>query len=119
MTEAFEGSFSGLPADSPYPGIERRTFDSDQATVNRYDFDPGATFPRHRHPQEQITLVVQGSLDLTVGDRSRSLAAGDYSVLPADVEHGITAGGSGASFVAMIVPRRDGPRAYTVVEGAA
>jgi quercetin dioxygenase-like cupin family protein len=116
MTDAFEGSFSGLPADRPYPGVERRSFDGAGATVNRYDFDPGARFPRHRHPQEQITVVLRGSLELTVGDRSRTLTAGDYSVVPPNVEHGITAGGDGAAFVATIVPRRESADAYAVVD---
>jgi quercetin dioxygenase-like cupin family protein len=118
MTEAFEGSFADVDADEPYPGVTRRTVDSAAATVNRYDFEPRATFPRHRHPQEQITLVLEGSVELTVADRTRVLAAGDYSVVPPDVEHGISAGDHGASFVAMIVPARAGANAYTVVEEA-
>lgn len=118
MTEAFEGSFADVPADDPYPGITRRTVDTTAATVNRYDFEPGATFPRHRHPQLQITLVLEGSVLLTVGDRTRRLAAGDYSVIPRDTEHGISAGDHGASFVAMIVPARAGANAYTVLEEA-
>ena len=63
MTEAFEGSFADVAADVPYPGVSRRTVDAPAATVNRYDFAPGATFPRHRHPQEQITLVLEGSVE--------------------------------------------------------
>lgn len=119
MTEAFEGSFSALAAESPFAGVERRTFDSAGATVNQYVFEPGATFPRHRHAQEQITLVTRGSITLTVGDAVRELVAGDYSVLPGEVEHGITAGEAGAAIVAMIVPRREGAGQYTVVEEAA
>jgi quercetin dioxygenase-like cupin family protein len=117
MTEAFEGSFADLPVDDPYPGVTRRTVDTSAATVNRYDFEPRATFPRHHHPQEQITLVLEGSVVLSVGDRKRELAAGGYSVIPPDVEHGISAGEEGASFVAMIVPARATAHAYTVVEG--
>ena len=119
MTEAFEGSFADVPADDPYPGVTRRIVDTAAATVNRYDFEPRATFPRHRHPQQQITLVLGGSVVLTVGDRTRHLAAGDYSVVPPEVEHSISAGDHGASFVAMIVPAREAAHAYTVVEAEA
>jgi quercetin dioxygenase-like cupin family protein len=118
MTEAFEGSFADVAADEPYPGVARRTVDTAAATVNRYDFEPRAAFPRHHHPQEQITLVLRGSVVLTVGDRKKYLAVGDYSVVPPDVEHGISAGERGASFVAMIIPARAGANAYTVVEEA-
>ena len=118
MTEAFEGSFADVAADEPYPGVSRRTLDAAAATVNRYDFEPGATFPRHRHAQEQITLVLEGSVELTVGGRTKALAVGDYSVVPPDVEHGISAGEAGASFLALIVPARAGANAYTVIEEA-
>ena len=75
------GSFSELPVEEPYEGLRRRTFDSEGATVNEYVFQPGARFPLHRHPQEQITLIEEGEVELTVGGRTSLLAAGDYTVV--------------------------------------
>ncbi len=110
------GSFDALPVEEPYDGLRRRTFDSAGATVNEYTFEPGARFPLHRHPQEQITLVQDGEIELTVAGETSILAAGDWSVVAADVEHGIRAREGGARVVAIIVPRRSSPTAYTVVE---
>lgn len=109
------GNFAELPADDVYDGVIRRSFSSDQATVTNYTFAPGATFPRHRHPQEQITLIQAGDVEMTIGDRVERLSAGDWSVVAPDVEHGITAGSTGATIVAIIVPRRESASAYTVV----
>jgi quercetin dioxygenase-like cupin family protein len=100
-----------------YAGVERRSFSSEKATVTSYRFAPGAAFPRHRHPQEQITLIEDGEVELTVGDRIEALSAGDWSVVEADVEHGLRAGPRGARVVAVVVPRRESADAYTVVGG--
>jgi quercetin dioxygenase-like cupin family protein len=116
--EHLSGSFEALDAEEPYPGITRRSFSSDQATVTAYRFEPGATFPRHSHPQEQITLIQRGRVRFTVGETTEELEAGAWSVVPADVEHGLEAGGEGAEFLAIVVPRREHANAYSVADGS-
>lgn len=111
-----EGSLDGLPVEAPFPGVRRRTFSSRQATVAEYSFDPGARFPLHRHAQEQITLLLEGDVELLADGRSQRLAEGDWSVLAAGVEHGIRAGARGARFLAVLVPRRAPDEPYTLTE---
>ena len=110
-----EGTFAELPAEEPYPGLERRTFDTGEATVNEYTFQPAASFPLHRHAQEQITLVVEGSVDVTVAGRSFGLQEGSWSVVGGGIEHSIRAGANGAKIVAIVIPRREAADAYTVL----
>jgi len=112
---SLRGSFEGLPADRVYDGVTRRSFSSDRATVASYTFAAGATFPRHRHAQEQITLIQSGEVEMTIGDEVARLVVGDWSVVGPDVEHCITAGPSGATVVAIVVPRRESADAYTVL----
>jgi quercetin dioxygenase-like cupin family protein len=101
------GSFADLAAATPYPGIRRRTVHSGRATVTEYTFDPGATFPRHRHPQEQVTLVEGGEVRLTADGATEVLRPGAWSIIDGGVEHGVTAGPAGARIVAVLSPRRD------------
>jgi quercetin dioxygenase-like cupin family protein len=115
MPECAIGSFEGLAVDEPYPGVRRQSFDATGATVTRYEFAARARFPRHRHEQEQITLVNAGSVTMLLGDDERRLTAGAWSVVPGGVEHGITAGEDGARITALIVPRRQRADAYEVV----
>lgn len=112
------GSFGDLPSEEPFPGVRRHSFTTAQATVSRYTFEPGATFPRHRHPQEQITMIVQGSVEMVIGDGSSPLRAGEWSVVGPDVEHGITAGAEGAEFLAIVAPPRSGSDEYEIRTGA-
>jgi len=109
------GSYDAIAADEPYPGIRRRAFDAQAATVTRYEFAPRASFPLHRHPQEQVTLVDEGAIRMQIGERECELAAGSWSVVPGGLEHAITAGPDGARITAIIVPRREAAGAYEVV----
>jgi quercetin dioxygenase-like cupin family protein len=109
------GSLASLPQDEPYPGVRRRSFDAAGATVASYQFEPGAAFPAHRHPQEQITLIDQGSVRMLIAGEERPLRAGGWSIVAGDVPHGIVAGPDGARITAIIVPRRAHGDAYELV----
>lgn len=100
------GIFDAIDCEEPYPGILRQSFSTERATVSRYTFSPRASFPLHRHPQEQITLVEQGSVEMTIEGKPTTMGAGAFSVVPGNVEHGITAGDSGARIVAVVMPQR-------------
>jgi quercetin dioxygenase-like cupin family protein len=117
MATATPSSFGDLPADEPYPGVRRRVFDTDRATVTRYEFEAGAAFPLHRHPQQQITLIEAGEVEFTIDGSVERMGPGGFSVVEADVEHGITAGAEGARFVAIVIPARSSADAYTVTGG--
>jgi quercetin dioxygenase-like cupin family protein len=111
------GSFNALEAEEAYPGVMRQSFSSEEATVARYTFSPGARFPLHSHPQEQITLVHSGSIEMTVAGEQSTLGGGEFAVVGKGVEHGITAGPDGARVVAIIVPPRRGEGEIQVSEG--
>jgi quercetin dioxygenase-like cupin family protein len=103
------GRFEDIGAEAPYAGIARRVLTTSKATVQEYRFEPGASFPLHNHPQEQITLVIDGDLSFSADGENHELSAGMWSVVPGDVTHGITAGTRGARFLAILVPPRKEP----------
>jgi unsaturated pyranuronate lyase len=117
MSDPATGRIDDLEADTPYPGVLRRAFHGQGATVTAYEFRPGASFPVHRHQQEQITFIEQGAVRMTIGERELELAAGGWSVVPPGIAHGITAGDAGARLMAIIVPRRQTPDDYHEVGG--
>jgi unsaturated pyranuronate lyase len=103
-----------LGAEAPFPGVSRTTYQSGQATVTAYAFEPGARFPAHAHPEEQITVVLDGDVVFTVEGTSHGLGRGETFVVGAGLEHGLRAGPAGARFLAVIVPRRERPDAYEI-----
>ncbi|MQA73397.1 MAG: cupin domain-containing protein [Solirubrobacterales bacterium] len=100
------GSFDSATPEEPFPGIVREAFTTARATVTRYTFEPGASFPRHSHAQEQITLVATGAIEVEIEGEVETLRPGDWSVVEPGVEHGITAGPDGARIVAIVSPAR-------------
>ena len=54
----------------------------------RVEFEPGASFPRHRHPGEEIIYVLEGSIQYDVdGKPPLILKAGDVLFVPYGVVH--------------------------------
>jgi quercetin dioxygenase-like cupin family protein len=109
------GAFAELAAERPFGGVERRGFDSQRASVVEYSFERGASFPVHRHPEEQILVVERGSLTLFVAGAWQELRSGEWAVIEPAVEHGITAGGSGARFLTVLVPKRRSSHDYELL----
>ena len=51
-------------------------------------FDPDGNYPIHSHPHEQISVMLQGRMRLTVGDEVEEIGPGDMWYVPANVLHG-------------------------------
>jgi quercetin dioxygenase-like cupin family protein len=110
------GSLDAQPTEEAFPGVARQSFSSARATVSRYRFEPGASFPRHSHGQEQVTLVLEGAVEMALADERITLESGGFCVVPGGVEHGITAMDTGAEILAVVVPPRMRPDEYKLAE---
>ncbi len=99
-------SLTPAGADSPYDGIERKTIDTEKATIVEYRFAPGASFPLHHHRQDQITVVLEGQVHVRAGDEERELTAGQWVSTTSGESHGITGGEQPAVFLAILIPPR-------------
>ena len=54
----------------------------------RVDFEPGAFFPHHKHPGEEIIYVLEGTLEYQVeGKPPVTLRPGDVLFVPAETAH--------------------------------
>jgi len=51
-------------------------------------FDPDGHYPIHSHSHEQISIMLQGRMRLTVGDEVDEIGPGDIWYAPANVLHG-------------------------------
>lgn len=101
-----------VPPSQPHPGVVAWRVDLEGATVVRYEFAPGASFPLHAHDEEQVLLVVEGRVEMREGDGVLKLFPGGAAVTPAGVPHGLVAPSTRAVVVNVIVPRRSGGVTY-------
>lgn len=86
--------------------METRRVDFVQFTVVEYRFRPGAVFPVHHHAEEQVVIVLEGSVRFAVDGRPVDLGPGAWARVAPDVPHGATAGSQGARMLNLVSPRR-------------
>ena len=72
---------------NPFDGAEARIVHGENMSLATWRFRAGTVLPAHQHPHEQVTLVVEGSLELSISGNSRKLSTGEGAVIPGDTEH--------------------------------
>ncbi|WLI89219.1 cupin domain-containing protein [Massilia sp. R2A-15] len=94
-----------LTADVAAPGH--------QAVVVRGEIDPGASAPRHSHPGDEISYVLEGEAELLIdGEPPRMVKAGEAFVVPAGKVHGArNPGAASLRFVGVYVVEKGKPLA--------
>lgn len=94
-----------LTADVAAPGH--------QAVVVRGEIDPGASAPRHTHPGDEISYVLEGEAELLIdGEPARVVKAGEAFVIPAGTVHGArNSGATPLRFVGVYVVEKGKPLA--------
>ncbi len=79
---------STLEQREPVDGFRGRFVHGDGMTLVEWTIREGAALPGHTHPHEQISALVEGRFELTVGGETRVLEPGVVAVIPGGVEHG-------------------------------
>ena len=89
------------------PGLRRRVgARALNLMVVEVHFDAGVIAPLHHHPHEQITYVMSGRFEFTVGEATHLGTAGDSLYKQPDIEHGATCLEAG-TLLDVFTPRRD------------
>jgi quercetin dioxygenase-like cupin family protein len=88
------GSASTLPAQPRPSGSTRTDLQRHDLSISgrevlqaRVDFAPGASFPRHKHPGEEIIYVIVGTIEYEVAGKPVIVKAGDVLFVPDGVVH--------------------------------
>ena len=76
-----------VPAEQLADNIARRMIVGANEMLVRWQLKKGAVVARHRHPHEQMVVVLQGKLRLAVGDDETTMGTDDIVVIPPHVPH--------------------------------
>ena len=102
------GRFDGLRATRTRPGVVRRVFSGENATLAFTTLDPGHEPRPHSHPHEQIVYILSGRCRFVVGDEEVVVGPGEMLVVPPGVEHWAeTVGDEPVVDLSVFSPRRD------------
>ena len=76
---------------SLFPGVDAQIFTGDKLMVMHIVFVKDAVASTHAHPHEQLSVVIKGEIEFTIGDEKKLLKAGDAVSIPGNVQHSATA----------------------------
>lgn len=68
-------------------GISGRYAHGANASFGLVDIKKGSILPAHQHVHEQITYILEGDLEMTIGDETMVLTPGSYYVIPSNTPH--------------------------------
>ena len=103
---SFFDELQAIPPQMLADGYLARVVHGERLTVAVVEVEPGVDLPEHRHGNEQLGMVIEGSVIFRVGDEERSLRAGGIWRIPSDTPHTFTAGDAGAVIIDIFSPPR-------------
>lgn len=106
MTENHYPDTKSRAAKELAPGVTARTFWVERMMVALVEIAPDATVPLHSHPHEQVGVVLEGELAITIGGEDRTLQPGETYLIPGDVEHGAHSTGEAVRVMDVFSPIR-------------
>jgi quercetin dioxygenase-like cupin family protein len=89
-----------------WDGVESRAVHGEKVTLSLIELDPGAVVPEHSHENEQVGILIQGSLIFRVGGETEEVVPGGTWCILAHVPHSVTAGPAGAVVAEVFSPPR-------------
>jgi quercetin dioxygenase-like cupin family protein len=86
--------------------VAARAIHGERQSLAVVELDPHAVVPEHRHVNEQLGIVISGSLEFRIGNETRALGPGETWTIPSNVPHEVTAGPDGAVVIDVFAPVR-------------
>ncbi len=90
-----------------WDGVLARTVDGERLGFAVVELDPNAVVSEHRHENEQLGMVVRGTVTFRVGEETRDLGPGGTWVIPSNVPHEVHVGPEGAVVIDLFSPVRE------------
>lgn len=107
MTESPFGLLEEMVPRRLADGVSTRLLEGSRLTFAFVELDPGAPVAEHSHDNEQIGILLAGSIDFRIDGEMRTQRAGETWVIPPGVPHGIdSTGPDGAVLVEAFAPAR-------------
>jgi quercetin dioxygenase-like cupin family protein len=78
---------SEIKAKEIVPGFSGKMVHGDKSTLAFFTIVKGSVMPEHLHVHEQITHILEGELEMTIGGKIYSMTSGAVHVIPSGVPH--------------------------------
>jgi unsaturated pyranuronate lyase len=99
-------ALQALPVIQVWETVAARAVHGERQSLAVVELDPNAVVPEHQHENEQLGIVIAGSLTFRIGHETRVLGPGETWTIPSNVPHEVTAGPAGAVVIDVFAPVR-------------
>src|SRR3954452_8482556 len=98
------GTWNGIESFEFVDGVRLHAIGGDQVLLCRVRYEPGKQVPWHAHEDtEQVMIILDGEVDMTIEDETKTLVAGDVVVVNRGLHHKLYSE-QGVSFVEALAP---------------
>jgi unsaturated pyranuronate lyase len=97
---------AGLEPFRVWDGVVARSVDGERVGFAVVELEPSTIVPEHSHENEQLGIVLRGSVSFRVADEVRHLEAGGTWRIPPNVPHEVHTGPDGAVVLDVFAPVR-------------
>ena len=110
------GDTASQPAQQIWDGIVGRVVHGERLTLGLIELEPDAVLPEHQHDNEQLGMVISGSITFTIGAERQALGPGGTYRIPSNVPHEAAIGPGGAVVIDVFAPVREDWKTLPEVE---
>ena len=110
------GDVGALQPQRIWDRVAGRSVHGERLTMTVVELDPGAVVAEHRHDNEQLGIVVRGSVEFRIGAERRELGPGGTWSIPPNTPHDVVAGPEGAVLIDVFAPVREDFRSLAELE---
>jgi quercetin dioxygenase-like cupin family protein len=97
-------TWNGVEATEFVDGVRLHAIGGEQVLLCRVTYAPGTTVARHAHEHtEQLMAIVDGEVEMTIGEETKVLRPGDVVVVNRGLEHELHSTG-GVTFFEALAP---------------
>jgi quercetin dioxygenase-like cupin family protein len=79
--------WSSIPKEQLSPVFARQVIHSEAMTVAKVYLKGGSAVPEHKHPNEQISMILEGAMRFYYDGKIITLRAGDVLQIPPNLPH--------------------------------
>ena len=106
MADCF-ANFKTMEGISPVDGVSVKSVHLENVMMTYMEFAAGSVLPEHKHPHEQITTIITGKMEMTVGRQTQLLQPGDVVTVPPNILHSAKVVGEEAIAIDAWAPVRE------------
>ena len=74
-------------ADIPIKGIKAYILQGERHQMVFFEMEPSTLVPEHHHDYDQWGMIIEGKMELTINNETKTCKTGDDYVIPANAKH--------------------------------